>query len=222
MTPTRPTRWSRRSRARRSRRRSATEVAGYRGWSPPERTGHHARAGAPRRDVPHRRQALLRWAGQQQPRPHRRGPRPGARGRRVAGAAGRRRRGRGRPRPYAVRASPPRSSPSGSASTSVEEPGFAEMEFGAWDGLTFAEVARALPRRDRGLARVPRRGAERRRVVPRGREARPGRAGAGPRRLRRQDGPRGQPRHADQDRSSPTPSTRRCRRCSGWSSRPRR
>ena len=31
----------------------------------------------------------------------------------------------------------------GAALEIVEEPGFAEMEFGAWDGLTFEEVAAA-------------------------------------------------------------------------------
>ena len=55
---------------------------------------HHAGAGPPRCDRPHRRQALLRRPGEQQPRPHRRGPGPGPRGRRLAGAAGRGRRGR--------------------------------------------------------------------------------------------------------------------------------
>ena len=34
-----------------------------------------------------------------------------------------------------------------------EEPGFAEMEFGCWDGLTFAEVGRAGPDGPRDLAR---------------------------------------------------------------------
>ena len=164
--------------------------------------GHHAGAGPPRCDLPHRRQALLRRPGQQQPRPHRRGPGPGARGRRLAGAAGRGRRGR---RHLAVRRT--RESAEILAERLgldlVEEPGFAEMEFGVWDGLTFAEVRERYPDEIAGLARVARRGAGRRRVVPRGRGAGPGRPGAGPRRLRREDGPRGQPRHPDQDPGRP-------------------
>ena len=95
----------------------------------------------------------------------------------------------------------------------VEEPGFAEMEFGAWDGLTFAEVARAAPGRARGLARLARRGA--RAAASRSARSRSG-CWPGCERVlddvRRQDGRRGQPRDPDQDRSSPTPSTRRCRR----------
>ena len=61
----------------------------------------------------------------------------------------------------------------------VEEPGFAEMEFGAWDGLTFAEVRERRPDEIAGLARLARRRPGRRRVVPRGREARAGRPGSG-------------------------------------------
>ena len=38
-----------------------------------------------------------------------------------------------------------------------EEPGFAEMEFGAWDGLTFAEVAEQRTGRARRLAGLARR-----------------------------------------------------------------
>ncbi len=34
-----------------------------------------------------------------------------------------------------------------------EEPGFAEMEFGAWDGLSFIEVAEQHKETLRGLAR---------------------------------------------------------------------
>ena len=41
-----------------------------------------------------------------------------------------------------------------SASRSSEEPGFAEMEFGTWDGLTFAEVAEQHPDGARRLARA--------------------------------------------------------------------
>ena len=63
---------------------------------------------------------------------------------------------RSSPRRCAGPASPPRSSPRCSVAPVEVEPGFAEMEFGAWDGLTFAEVARAAPRRPRGLAGLAR------------------------------------------------------------------
>ena len=98
------------------------EVAGYRGWSPPEgpvTTLVLVRHGA---TVAHRRQALLRRAGEQQPGPHRRGPCPGPRGRRLAGAARRARSTRWSPRRYAGPASRRRSSPSGSASTWSRSP----------------------------------------------------------------------------------------------------
>ena len=45
------------------------------------------------------------------------------------------------PRPYAAPASPARSSPNASGVPLEDEPGFAEMEFGTWDGMTFDEVA---------------------------------------------------------------------------------
>ena len=48
---------------------------------------------------------------------------------------------------------------------------------------------RPVPRRSAGLARVARRRATRRRVVPRGRGARPGRPAAGPGAVCREDGP---------------------------------
>ena len=63
----------------------------------------------------HRRQALLRRPGERQPGPHRRGPGAGPGHRRLAGAAGRARSTRWSPRRCAAPASPPRSSPSGSA-----------------------------------------------------------------------------------------------------------
>ena len=69
------------------------------------------------------------------------------------------------PRPYAARGSPARSSPSASAARSQDEPGFAEMDFGTWDGLTFEEVAEPAPRGPRRLARHHRRAAGRRRVA---------------------------------------------------------
>ena len=130
--------------------------------------------------------------------------------RRLAGAAGRagRRRRRLARAPHA--ASRPRSSPSALGHPVEVEPGFAEMEFGVWDGLTFAEVAEKHPDDLDGLARVARRRARGRRVVP-------GRAEAGARRARpaaggarRQDRRRGQPRDADQD-----PGRARRRRAAG-------
>ena len=103
------------------------------------------------------------------------------------------------PRRYAARWSPPRSSPRGWASTVDVEPGFAEMEFGSWDGLTFAEVAERDQAGARRLARLAGHPATGRRVVPRGRGAGAGRARADPRGAPRQDGGRGQPRDAHQD-----------------------
>ena len=80
----------------------------------------------------------------------------------------------------------------------VVEPGLAEMEFGTWDGMTFAEIQRAAPRRPGRLARVARPRARRGRVLPRRGEAGAGRPRAAAGRVRRPDRPRGQPRHADQ------------------------
>ena len=151
----------------RSRRRSPATAAGRR---PAGRSPRWCWSGT----APPRYTAEKRFSGglgEQQPRPHRRGPGPGARGRRLAGADRRGASTSSSPRPYAGPASRPRSSPSGSGVDLVEEPGFAEMEFGTWDGLTFAEVRDQRPGRDRGLARLARRRARRRRVVPRGREA---------------------------------------------------
>ena len=147
--------------------------------------------------------------GQQQPRAHRRGPRPGPRGRRLARAdrRGGRRRGHlaGAPHPRVGR--DPGRAPRAAL---VEEPGFAEMEFGAWDGMTFAEVARTAPGRDRCLARLARRragGGESFREVEK-------RVLDGLSRVlddvRRQDRRRGQPRDADQD-----PGRARRRRAAG-------
>ena len=80
----------------------------------------------------------------------------------------------------------------------VEE-GLAEMEFGAWDGLTYTEVRDKFPDEVRDLARKPRPRAGRRRVVPRGREAGAGRPRPAARGARRQDRAPGQPRDPDQD-----------------------
>ena len=103
------------------------------------------------------------------------------------------------------------------------EPGFAEMEFGAWDGLTFAEVRERHPDElDAWLGSLDI-APGRRRVVPRGRGA--GRWPASTRLLddaRRPDRRRGQPRHADQDAGRARRSARRSSRSSGWSCRPRR
>ena len=210
----------RRGRSRRRAAEAGRPTAAAR-LVPARRTADHAGPGAARRHRAHRRQALLRRARRQQPRAQRRGPRPGPGHRRLAGAAGRARSTRWSPRPCAAPASPPRSSPSGSGRRWSSEPGFAEMEFGTWDGLTFAEVARAAPRRPRRLARLARRRARRRRVVPRWCEKR---VLAGLDRLL--DGARRQDRRswsATSRRSrcwSRTPWTRRWSRCSGWSWRP--
>ena len=61
----------------------------------------------------------------------------------------------------------------------VEEPGFAEMEFGAWDGLTFAEVRERYPDELEAWLGALDVAPRRRRVVPRGREAGPRRAASG-------------------------------------------
>ena len=81
-----------------------------------------------------------------------------------------------------------------------EEPGFAEMEFGAWDGLTFAEVAEKhqadldawLGSLDTAPGGRASRSASVEERVLAGLRARPGRP-------RRQDRRRGQPRDPDQD-----------------------
>ena len=67
------------------------------------------------------------------------------------------------------------------ARPSTVEPrnGFAEMEFGAWDGLTFAEVREQHQDDLRPLARLPRPRAGRWRVVPRRRGAGAGCAATG-------------------------------------------
>ena len=128
------------------------------------------------------------------------------------------------PRRYAARRSRPRSSPRCSASRVEEEPGFAEMEFGVWDGLTFAEVAERDRDGPRRLAR--RRSTSRPRAASRSATV----EDAGARRrcdrllddARRADRGGRQPRHPDQD-----PGRARARRAarsrsSGWSCRRRR
>ena len=89
----------------------------------------------------------------------------------LAPIAERRRRGgrlAGTPHP----ASPPRSSPRCWARPVEVEPGFAEMEFGRWDGLTFAEVAERDQAEPRRLARLDRR--RRRRAASRSGRSRSG------------------------------------------------
>ena len=98
--------------ADRGDREPGSDAGPHRGWAAARRAGHHAGAGAARRHPAHGREALLRRARQRQPRPQRRGPRPGPRDRRLAGAAGRARSTPWSPRRYAAPASPPRSSPS--------------------------------------------------------------------------------------------------------------
>ena len=101
------------------------------------------------------------------------------------------------------------------------EPGFAEMEFGTWDGLTFTEVAEQHRRRARRLAGLARRGARRRRVV-RG-WSRSGCSTGCSGVLDAHAGKtvrRGQPRDADQDAGRARRRRAARRRCSGWSCRP--
>ena len=104
----------------------------------------------------------------------------------------------------------------------VIEDGLAEMEFGTWDGMTFAEIKERYP--DDldawlGLAGPP---AGRRRVVPRRGEAGARQPRPAARGVRRRDGAGRQPRDADQGRWSRTPSRRRWSRSTGWSWRPPR
>ena len=96
--------------------------------------------GPARRDGAHEREAVLRRARQRQPRAQRRGPRPDPGHRRLAGPAGR----AGRRGDRLARTPRPRVREILAERLGVaveEDPGFAEMEFGAWDGLTFEEVA---------------------------------------------------------------------------------
>ena len=102
----------------------------------------------------------------------------------------------------------------------VVEHGLAEMEFGSWDGMTFAEIRERHPDDLDAWLGLARPRARRRRVVP-GRGA----AGAGrPRpaagRVRRPHGPRGQPRHADQGAGRARARARRSSRSTGWRWRP--
>ena len=112
---------------------------------------------------------------ERQPRAQRRGPRPDPGHRRLAGARWPSGSTPWSPRPYAAPASPARSSPSASGCALEEEPGFAEMEFGTWDGLTFDEVAATQRAGPGEVAGVARRAAGRRRVAGDGPGARAGR-----------------------------------------------
>ena len=139
---------------RRDERRGAEEsrsAAGGRRSGKPD----HAGPGPARRHRPHRGQALLRRAGQQQPAAQRRGSRAGPGDGGVAGAAGRRRSTRWSARRCGVRARPRRSWPSSSTSRSrrsrhrgdgVRLLGRDELHRGA----------REVPRRVSSLARRPR------------------------------------------------------------------
>jgi ribonuclease HI len=103
----------------------------------------------------------------------------------------------------------------------TEEPGFAEMEFGHWDGLTFAEVgsgtATSWPR---GSARSTPRRAAASRSAPCRSGCSPGSSGC----VRSTPGaPWWSSATSRRSRRwSPTPSVRRSRRSSRWSSRRRR
>ena len=106
--------------------------------------------------------------------------------------------------------------------TVAEEPGLAEMEFGAWEGKTFAEVREEHPDDlDAWLGSMDH--------PPGGGESFTAGAGAGPRGARpaagaapRPDRARGQPRHPDQGAGRPRAAARRWSRSTGWSWRPRR
>ena len=99
---------------------------------------------------------------------------------------------------------------------------FRECAFGEWEGLTFDEVRRGLAGGARRVAGRPEGRAARWRVVrrrtpagaPRPRPA----AGA----LPAADRARRDPRDADQGAGRRRAWAPRCRRCTGWSSRPRR
>ena len=161
--------------------------------------GHHAGAGPARRHLAHRGEALLRRAREQQPRSHRRGTRPGARGRRVAGPDRRRPSTSSSPHPVRRTRESAEILAERLGLDMVEEPGFAEMEFGTWDGLTFAEVREQRPDEIAAwlgsLDVAPGGGESFREVEKRVLAGLSARA----RDVRRQDRGRGQPRDADQD-----------------------
>ena len=119
-----------------------TQTRGWSGPGGPPTTLVLVRHGV----TPHtRREAVLRRPRQRQPRASatragpRSGPTPTGWRRSPSGST------RSSPRRCAARWSPPRSSPRRSGTTVEVEPGFAEMEFGVWDGLTFAEVGEQHP-----------------------------------------------------------------------------
>ena len=175
------------------------------------RPADHAGPGPARRHAAHRRASGSPAASASaNPGPQRRGPRPDPRHRRLAGADRRAASTPWSPRRYAARWSPPRSSPSVLGKPVEVEPGFAEMEFGAWDGLTFAEVAEQHKAElDAWLGSLDV-GARGRRVVPRRSRSGCSTALRAPARgARRQDRGRGQPRDADQDPGRARASTRR-------------
>ena len=197
----------------------AAEAGRPRGWAPPAATPTTlilVRHGVTTHTVEKRFSGGL---GQRQPRPERRGPRPGP-GRPPTGwrrwPSGST---RWSPRRYAAPRSRPRSSPSVLGTTVEVEPGFAEMEFGIWDGLTFARGARAsTPTTSTAwLGSLD--------VAPGGRRVLPGRSrsGCSPgcerllRDARRQDRGRRQPRDADQDAGRARARRAAGRRSSGWS-----
>ena len=153
-----------RHRAPRSRPRSA--AGGRR-----QRQADHARPGPPRRHRRDQGQALLRRAGQLQPAAERRGPRAGPGDGGVAGSAV----GHLRRAGQLAGASYPRDGgdPRASSSTSRSRRSTASRRWSSapGTGMSFTEVHEKWPDELRLLARRPRVGPARRRVVPGGGEA---------------------------------------------------
>ena len=117
---------------------------------------HDAGAGPARRHRAHPGQAVLQRAGRQQPRSDRGGPGADPGHRPTGWPRSPTRSTRSSPRRCGAPASPPRSSPSGWTRRWSSSDGLAEMEFGTWDGMTFAEIQERHPDDLDALARLPR------------------------------------------------------------------
>ena len=146
---TRPTRWSRRSRARRGRRRPRrTSRATAAGRRPKARSPRSCSSGTAPPPTPPTSASPAAWPAATPGSPTRAVPRS------ARSPTGWPRSG---PPSTAVVASPVRRTRESAEILAerldldlVEEPGFAEMEFGTWDGLTFGEVRERFPEQVQG------------------------------------------------------------------------